>query len=90
MHQVPAHWLPVSDTVRPEEQALIGARLSPTWNVHPKSAEEWKELVAKLAAPAIARAPDLLAKLNVKREKGEKVGSELAPFRFDNFPWVLT
>lgn len=57
MHEVPARELPVPDTVSPEEQALIGAPLSPIWNVHPKSADEWKEFVAKLAARRLPGCP---------------------------------
>jgi monoterpene epsilon-lactone hydrolase len=69
MRQVPARELPAPDTVSPEDRALIGAPLSPIWNVHPTSADEWKEFVAKVAARAIAGMPELLAKLNVKREQ---------------------
>jgi hypothetical protein len=57
MRQVPTRELQVPDTVSPEDQALIGAPLSPIWNVHPTSADEWKELVAKVAARAIAGCP---------------------------------
>jgi hypothetical protein len=32
----------VPDTVSPQIQKLIGAPLTPTWNVIPKTAEEWK------------------------------------------------
>ena len=71
LRQVPARELPVPDTVSAEEKALIGAPLSPIWNVHPKSASEWKELVAKRATRAIADTPALLLKLNVKRDQGE-------------------
>lgn len=74
MRQVPARELPVPDTVSPEDQASIGAPLSPIWNVHPTSADEWKEFVAKVAARAIAGMPELLAKLNVKREQGKIAG----------------
>jgi len=74
MRQVPARELPVPETVSPEDQALIGAPLSPIWNVHPTSADEWKEFVAKVAAPAIAGMPELLAKLNVKREQAKIAG----------------
>jgi len=74
MRQVPARELPVPGTVSPEDQALIGAPLSPIWNAHPTSADEWKEFVAKVAARAIAGMPELLAKLNVKREQGKIAG----------------
>ncbi|PYR55541.1 MAG: alpha/beta hydrolase [Acidobacteria bacterium] len=40
--EVPARTLPVPTTVSPEMQALIAAPLSATWNVIPKSADEWK------------------------------------------------
>jgi monoterpene epsilon-lactone hydrolase len=40
--EVPARTLPVPTTVSPEMQALIAAPLSATWNVVPKTADEWK------------------------------------------------
>ena len=60
---------PVPTTVSPEMQALIGAPFRPTWNVRPATGEAWKSLVDPLASPAIARLPDLCARLRVKFEK---------------------
>ena len=37
--------IPVPDTVSPQMQKLIAAPLTPTWNVIPKTAEEWKAQV---------------------------------------------
>ena len=46
---VPARTLPVPEHVSPAMQALVGAPLSPTWNVVPKTTEEWKALSAPTA-----------------------------------------
>ena len=43
--ELPARSVPVPDTVSPQMQKLIGAPLTPTWNVIPKTAEEWKAQV---------------------------------------------
>src|SRR5215510_4899061 len=48
---VPARTLPVPGHVSPAMQALVGAPLSSTWNVIPKTTEEWKAL----SAPAVNR-----------------------------------
>ena len=52
---VPGRSIPVPDTVSPELRADIAApyRL-PNWNANPKSAMEWKQLVAGLAARGAA------------------------------------
>ena len=42
---MPARTIPVPDTVSPQMQKLIAAPLSPTWNVIPKTAAEWKAQV---------------------------------------------
>ena len=47
--EVPARTLPVPEDVSPAMQAIIGAPLSPTWNVVPKTTEEWKALSAPSA-----------------------------------------
>ena len=58
----------VPDTVSPSMQAVIGRPLSTIWNEHPKSAEEWKELVARLADGVVATLPDLRQRLSVRVE----------------------
>jgi monoterpene epsilon-lactone hydrolase len=55
----------VPDTVSPAMQAVIGRPLSPIWNEHPKSADEWKVLIARLADGMIATLPDLRQRLGV-------------------------
>jgi len=72
---VPARVIPVPDTVSPQLQALIAApyRL-PNWNANPKSAAEWKDLVAKLAAVGAAAQPAIREKLNVKMESAVMAG----------------
>jgi epsilon-lactone hydrolase len=64
----PERDIPVPDTVSPAMQAVIARPLSPIWNAHPKSAEEWKALVAKLAADTVATLPDMRQRLGVKVE----------------------
>jgi monoterpene epsilon-lactone hydrolase len=66
---VPGRSIPLPDTVSPELRADIAApyRL-PNWNANPKSAAEWKELVASLAARVAAAQPDIREKLGVTME----------------------
>jgi hypothetical protein len=66
---VPGRGIPVPDTVSPQLQSAIAAPYwVPAWNANPKSAAEWKELVAKLAdagAPARAALREKLANVLV-------------------------
>src|SRR5689334_12761382 len=66
--QVPARAIPVPATVSPQMQALIAGPLNPIWNVVPRTAAEWKALVAKNAADAIKAIPALRDALHVKIE----------------------
>ena len=72
---LPARVIPVPDTVSPQLQALIAApyRL-PQWNANPKSAADWKELVAQLAAIGAAAQPGIRQKLGVKMESATMGG----------------
>lgn len=63
--QVPARVIPVPDTVSPRMQAIIGQPYNPTWNVVPKSDDEWKAVVDKAAQGVVATLPELRAKLGV-------------------------
>jgi epsilon-lactone hydrolase len=65
---MPARTIPVPDSVSPQMQKLIAAPLSPTWNVIPKTAEEWKAQVAAGAAATLQTLPALHEKLGVKVE----------------------
>ena len=49
-------------------RALVGAPPAP-WDMHPKNIAEWKELVAKVAAPAKTLLPAMREKLGVKLEQ---------------------
>jgi len=60
--------IPIPATVSPATQAVIGRPLSPIWNEHPKSAEEWKVLIARVADGVVATLPDLRQRLGVKVE----------------------
>jgi epsilon-lactone hydrolase len=66
--EVPAKTVPVPDTVSPQMQKLIAAPLTPTWNVIPKSTDEWKAQVATSAAAAMRDLPALREALRVKVE----------------------
>jgi epsilon-lactone hydrolase len=66
--KMPARTIPVPDTVSPQMQKLIAAPLSPTWNVIPKTAKEWKEQVNAGAVAAMQTLPALRQKLAVKVE----------------------
>jgi epsilon-lactone hydrolase len=66
--EVPARTLPVPSTVSPQAQKIIGAPISPTWNVLPKTAEEWKAQVNAAAAEAVRRLPGMREQLQVKSE----------------------
>jgi monoterpene epsilon-lactone hydrolase len=68
VRHLPEHDVVVPDTVSPAMQAVIGRPLSPIWNEHPKSAEEWKALVARTADARLATLPDLRQRLGVKVE----------------------
>ena len=66
--QVPAHSVPVPNTVSGELQKLIAAPGDPSWKVKPTSSAEWKALVAADAAAVTATLPELREKLGVKVE----------------------
>lgn len=61
--QLPARTIPVPNTASPQMQAQIAQPVNPIWNVVPKTAAEWKALVAKNAEdarPGIAAMRDAL------------------------------
>src|SRR5262249_963146 len=65
----PARDIPVPTAdVSPAAQALIGAPLQPVWNLHPKDAAAWKELINSRAELVAKTLPALRAKLGVKVE----------------------
>jgi epsilon-lactone hydrolase len=68
VRQVPARALPVPETASPALQVVIGAPLSPFWNRHPKSAQEWKEFVQQRADLTLKILPALREKMGVKVE----------------------
>ena len=61
--QVPAKVLPVPDAVSPQMQAIIAQPYNPTWNVVPKTPDEWKAIVDKAAAAVVATLPEIRDKL---------------------------
>jgi monoterpene epsilon-lactone hydrolase len=66
--EVPAKSIPVPETVSPQMQKLIGAPLVPTWNVIPKTADEWKAQVSAGAAATMRGLPAMREQLRVKVE----------------------
>jgi monoterpene epsilon-lactone hydrolase len=67
---LPARTLPVPDTVSPALRAFVAAPYPPGWDVIPRTAADWKELVKQSAA---AVAPDIAAirqRLNIRVEPG--------------------
>src|SRR5215471_1447533 len=68
VRHVPERDIPVPATVSPATQAVIARPLSPIWSEHPKSAEEWKALIARVANGVVATLPDLRQRLGVKVE----------------------
>ena len=65
VRHLPARDVAVPDTVSPAMQAVIGSPLQPTWNEHPKDAQEWKALIDKRAAAVLATLPGLRQRLGV-------------------------
>jgi len=66
---VPERSVPVPNTVSPELRADIAAPYRvPNWNANPKSAAEWKELVATLAARGAAAQLPIRERLGVTME----------------------
>src|SRR5258705_4909796 len=66
--ELPARSIPVPGTVSPQMQRIIGAPISPTWNVFPKTAAEWKTQVDAAAAEAAKRLPTVREQLRVTME----------------------
>jgi monoterpene epsilon-lactone hydrolase len=66
---VPGRAIPVPGTVSPQLQATIAAPFrSPTWDADPKSAAEWKALIARLADAGAAARGEAREKLGVTLE----------------------
>ncbi|RYF34370.1 MAG: alpha/beta hydrolase [Comamonadaceae bacterium] len=65
----PSHVSPVpTQEVSPQMQALIGAPYPSHFDAAPKNAAEWRELIARRAAPTIAAIPALRDKLQLTIE----------------------
>lgn len=65
---IPARALPVPETTSPGIQARIGAPLPPLWNRHPKSVQEWKDLIKQHDAPLFESVPVLCKAMDLKVE----------------------
>jgi epsilon-lactone hydrolase len=84
--QLPARDIPVPSTASPAAQVLIGAPLSPIWNAHPKSADEWKALVAERASVANKIIPALRQRFGVTSEPTVIGGVKAFILTPDNIP----
>jgi epsilon-lactone hydrolase len=84
--ELPARTIPVPDTVSPEMQRLIAAPLTPTWNVIPKTADEWKAQVDAVAAATMRTLPALREQLRVKVEPLTIDGVKAHTVTPDNMP----
>ena len=72
--QVPARTIPVPETASPQMQAIIARPVNPIWNVVPKTAAEWKAVVAAIAAETIPTLPAMRAALHLKVEPATIAG----------------
>jgi len=72
--EVPAREIPTPSTASPELQVVIATPANPSWNTHPKSAEEWKAFVRARAEPALKGLPGLKQKMDVTVEPGTIAG----------------
>src|SRR5258708_33132552 len=66
--EVPAKSVPVPDTVSPQVQKLIAAPLTPTWNVIPNTADDWKAQINAVYLATMKGLPALRETLHVKVE----------------------
>ena len=66
--EAPARSLPVPEAVSPELQKIIGAPLSPVWNVIPPTNDEWKKQITGIQDALVKTLPALRGALNVKVE----------------------
>ena len=72
---VPGRAIPVPSTASPQLQAIIAAPYRvETWNANPKNAAEWKDLISRQAAPALAALPGVRDKLGVTIESSTIAG----------------
>ena len=71
---LPARTIPVPDTVSPQMRAQIAQSVNPIWNVVPKTAAEWKALVAKNAEDARPGITAMRDALHVKVEPATIAG----------------
>ncbi len=71
---VPAHSLPVPQTVSPEMQVIIAQPLRTNWDKPPTTPEGWRSLAASGATATAANVPGMLERLNVKVEAGTMAG----------------
>ena len=66
---VPGRVMPVPSTLSPHLAALVAAPYrTPDWDANPKTKDDWRRLVAELAAKGAARLPALREKLGVTSE----------------------
>src|SRR5262245_21805435 len=84
--QIPAHDVPVPATASAGAQALIGAPYPPFWNAHPRSAAEWKALVASDTANAVKAVAALRERFKVKSDPAVIAGVNVFILTPDSMP----
>jgi epsilon-lactone hydrolase len=84
--EVPARTLSAPDTVSPQLQKIIGAPLTPTWNVIPKTAEEWKAQVNAVTVATMQGLPALREAMHVTVEPTTIDGVKAYIVTPDTFP----
>ncbi len=66
---VPGRAIPVPTTTSPQFETLVAAPYrTPDWDANPKTKEDWRALIADLAAKGAAKLPALREKLGVTSE----------------------
>jgi acetyl esterase/lipase len=70
----PARSLPTPTDVSPQIQAMIGRPIAPTYNVTPKTVEEWQTRIDASAKAGAAAVPALAARLHVTVEPATMAG----------------
>lgn len=71
---IPAHPLPVPDTVSEAMKGVVGAPLPESWNVVPKTAQAWRDLAAASGEGAGPVLAEIREKLGVRLEVATLAG----------------
>ncbi|MBN8999903.1 MAG: alpha/beta hydrolase, partial [Rhizobiales bacterium] len=72
--EIPAHLLPVPDTISPEMRTVVGAPLPPGWDKVPATIEEWRAFAKMSTEGAGPLLDEIRARLGVRVERGTIAG----------------